>query len=98
MTEQLCQCAIRPIIAARGCYDKCPKCGKPYDPIGLTPPVDEREKAKAEAWESNHENAHIYYENGFKHGFDAGWNARDAEVERLKGALESYKSRVLPRP
>lgn len=32
------------------------------------------------AWEANHENAHIYYENGFRHGFSSGYDHAAAEL------------------
>ncbi len=100
MTE-LCQCGHTK-ETHRGIDNRCLGSGPSIYSCGcrrFTPPVDEREKAVAELsrkWQLREGGGmgpglrayHRIYETGANEGFDAGWNARDAEVERLKRALK----------
>ncbi len=91
MTE-LCQsCQYNPQLEGYPDPD-CPECkgsGK-----SLTPPVDEREKADAceKAWREFADRVPIDERIGDRFVFDAGWNARGSEIERLKAALNLVES------
>lgn len=65
-----------------------------------------KDEMRTAALESNNENAHIYYRNGFFHGFDAGYDAamaRECEWVRIGststgvrtacGRLDVYRGR-----